>query len=212
MSWLSLLRGEAPPGPAPSPIGEAGGPRVVEGAAPGAGLFFSSGLGRSDLAVLDLGPSSAMSFGIYRTMARRIRFADLFSDWGEEGWAEALRTVPRDPSRAVDRILAWDTLDRLSPEGRHRLIRILSQVAAPDARLHMVIRGSREAAPGALRFQLAGTDRMVYELGEKGAGGGLGPPLLPAELHTLLLPFQVENAFTLRGDLREYVAVWRGGD
>lgn len=186
--------------------------RRVEGAAPGAGLLFPPDIERPDLIVLDLGAASAMSFRVYRTIARQIRFADLFSDWIDGGWVEALEAIRRDSSRSVDRILAWDTLDRLSPEGRRHLMEVLSELAAPGARLHMVIRGSREAAQGTLRFGLSETDRMVYEVGDEGGGGRLGPPLLPSELHAILSPFEVENAFTLRGELREYVAVRRGGE
>ncbi|TVR66569.1 MAG: hypothetical protein EA422_01705 [Gemmatimonadales bacterium] len=222
MAWFGLLRGEAPPAEQATAARdrEPGTPqesvrpiRSVEGAAPGARVLLESALGTRGGELLDLGPASPRSFEVYRRFAGRIRFGDIFSDWGSAGWGEALATVlpdselKPDSGSKMDRILAWDALDRLSPEGGRHLMEVLSAVARPGARLHLVVRGSPEAAPGALHFELTDVDRMIYELREGGPGGRVGPPLLPAELHALLLPFQVERAFTLRGNLREYVAV-----
>ena len=62
------------------------------------------------------------------------------------------------------------------------------------------------AAPP-LRFTLMGVDQVRQAAA--GPPERVQPRLLPAELEKVLTPFEVTRAFTLRGGLREYLAVRR---
>lgn len=155
-------------------------------------------------AVLDLGPSVDANFRLYGRFASNIRFADLLSVRSRQGLSAALETIPPQPDPPYDLIFAWDTLDRLFPPERPRLMERLAGVSAGDARLHAVFRASDEATTPPLRFVLLGLDRMRCE--PTGPPRSPGPRLLPTEVEELLGPFSVIRGFTLRGQLREYVA------
>jgi hypothetical protein len=232
VDWLRRTR-RPPPGPEPASTtgAAAAGPRatpppagavvpgvpgappapshVTEGAAPGIAALLDGIPDDGSRAVLDLGPATASSFDVYSRYARRIRFADVMGDGGWPGNADPreglLRTLAAPPERPQDLILAWDVLDRLYPEDRPRLVEWLAAAAARGARLHAVARGSESSLTGAVRFSLAGTDRLRFEP----VPGG-NPPrgrILPAEVAKLLSPFRVIHAYTLKSGLREYVAL-----
>lgn len=200
MDWLRRIGDSSPSStgatdePAPEP---------VEGAAPGAAAVFRGISPDDSHAVLDLGPGVDSSLRVYQRFARRIQFADLLASRSHQGLAEALKALPERP---YDLVFAWNILDRLFPAERSRLMQRLAEVSAADARLHVVLRAS-EGTTGThrLRFALLDVDRMRYE--------PVGPTrpnrrrLLPAEVEDLLAPFQVQRGFTLKGGLREYVAV-----
>lgn len=154
--------------------------------------------------VLDLGPAVASNLRIYGRFASRIRFADLLAVRSERGLSSALGGVPRQPERPYDLIFAWDTLDRLFPPERPRLMERLVDVSAPGARLHAVFRASDTATSPQLRFVLLDLDRLRCE--PTGPARSPGPRLLPTDVEELLRPFNVIRGFTLRGQLREYVA------
>lgn len=154
-------------------------------------------------AVLDLGPASSRTLDSYADFARRVRFADVAAAWGD-GWERVLEALPPQPVQPYDVILGWDTLDRIPAEGRRRLMGRLKEVTAPDAALHMVVRGTREADSRPLRFELIAGDRIAYlPVGPERPGRD---PILPAEMERILNPFRVVRGFTLKGGLREYVA------
>jgi hypothetical protein len=208
VNWLRQI-GHPPPtdDPAPPPPR----PAPVEGAAPGVAALLDGVREDGSHAVLDLGPASDGSLRVYSRFASRIRFADLFG----EGWrpraqrsaAALLRSVPPQPQRPYDLIFAWDTLDRLFPGDRPLLVEWLGDIAAPDARLHIIVRGEEDSLLRPLQFTLLGTDRIRYE--PTSAVRLPSSRLLPADVARVLAPLQVVHAFTLKTGFREYVALRR---
>jgi hypothetical protein len=120
-----------------------------------------------------------------------------------------LEAIPAQPDHPYDLIFAWDVLDWIHPEHREPLVDRIVKVAAPDARLHAVVAATDKTVARPLRFALLDTDRMRFE--PTGPVRPVLPRLLPAQLGHLLEPFRVVRGYTLKGDLREYVAV-RGGE
>ena len=210
MEWLRRSGRGAPP-PEPEPEKEVS--EAVEAAAPGVAALFDDVSEDGSHSVLDLGAANPSSLAVYSRYARRIRFADL------TGYATSLRgrgsvpglleAVPPQPDRPYDLIFAWDVLDRLFDEYHAPLVNRLARVTAPHARLHVVVRASEEEATRPLRFRLREIDRMLYE--PAGSPQPARPRLLPAPLAQLLTPFQVAHGFTLKGGLREYVAIRTAG-
>jgi hypothetical protein len=164
-------------------------------------------------AVLDLGPAADSSLRVYSRFARWIRFADLL---GDNPWLDAqesadglLRALLPGTERPYDFVFAWDVLDRLFAEDRPRLVEWLAANTAPDARLHVVVRGSEGLLPAPVRFTLLDAAHIRYE--PVAAGPVPRGRLLPAEVAKLLVPFQVVHAYTLKSGLREYVALRQAG-
>lgn len=176
----------------------------VERAAPGVAALLDEIGEEGPRAVLDLGPAVPSNLQLYGRYASRIRFVDLLEVRWERGLPSALGGIPEQPDRPYDLIFAWDTLDRLYPPERPRLMERLIDVSAPDARLHAVFRASDSATTPPLRFVMLDVDRIRCE--PAGPPRSPGPRLLPTEVEELLGPFEVIRGFTLRGQLREYVA------
>jgi hypothetical protein len=203
--WLNRIRGfalgsasEQPP-LAPAPVIRAG---------PGLTALFESLDDDRSHAVLDLGAAGDKSLATYSRLARQVRFADLSSRPAAElDWAAALDQAASTAVEPFDVLLLWDTLGRLSAEERPRMVARLAQLAAPDARLHMVLEAPERTGPRPLRFSLADAGHMRHEV----TWDDPAPPsrLLPANVERMLAPFQVVHAFTLKGGLREYLAVRR---
>lgn len=159
--------------------------------------------------VLDLGAAAASGLRLYGRFARRVRFAGILSGGtAKQGWQTLVTALPPQPESPYDLLFAWDILDRLFPEERPRLVERLAEVSAVDARLHVIVDATEDDLRQPLRYTLLGPDRMLCEPS--------GPPqpargrILPAEVEKVLKPFHVIRAFTLKGGLREYVAVRRG--
>lgn len=159
--------------------------------------------------VLDLGAAAASGLRLYGRFARRVRFADILSGGApKQVWQTLVTALPPQPESPYDLLFAWDILDRLFPDERPRLVKRLAEVSAVDARLHVIVDAAEDDLRQPLRYTLLGPDRMLCEPS--------GPPqpargrILPAEVEKVLKPFQVIRAFTLKGGLREYVAVRRG--
>lgn len=204
MSWL---RRDGPSRrsrdePAGEPFGEA-----VERSAPGIGALLDDLRSEGSHAVLDLGPAVAENFRLYGRFANRIRFVDLLAVRSRRGVRTALRGIPSRPDRPHDLVFAWDALDRLDSPERPLVMERIVEATAPGARLHAVFRASDEVRPPPLRFVLLETGRVRCEPVDR--PGAPGPRLLPTEVEELLRPFEVIRGFTLRGQLREYVAVRR---
>lgn len=180
--------------------------RTDERSAPGVAAMFRGCRRDGGHAVLDLGPAAGSSLQVYQRYARSVRFADLLTERSEHGLAEALDTVPIQPDRPYDMVFAWNTLDRLLPRERTRLVQRLVEICASDARLHLVTdahEGASRSPP--LRFALLDVDRVRFE-----PAGPTQPNrnrLLPADVEELLGPFHVARGYTVKGGLREYVAV-----
>lgn len=209
---MESLRGAvstAPPGVRATSAGESDepAPGPVERASPGVAALLGGVTADRSHAVLDLGPASGSSLRVYSRFARHVRFVDLLAGGQSRGLAPAPSVLPPHPERPYDLVFAWDVLDGLFPQERPRLVRRLAEVAAPDARLHVVVDPSERSTTRPRRFTLLDVDRMRCE--------PAGPPrparsrLLPAALEELLAPFRVVRAFTLKAGLREYVAVRR---
>jgi hypothetical protein len=206
VNWLRRAGRQAQPSePEPErPVSEA-----VEAAAPGVAALLEGVSEDGSHAVLDLGAASAASLSLYGRFARRIRFADVtgqaLSPLGRGSVSGLLEALPPQPEHPYDLVFAWDALDRLLPELHAPLVARLAEVTAPRARLHVVVRGSQQRTVRPLRFKLLDVDRMSYE--PVGVAHPALPRHLPAQLAHLLEPFRVARGFTLKGDLREYVAL-----
>ncbi|CAN5784929.1 hypothetical protein BH23GEM9_BH23GEM9_29210 [soil metagenome] len=207
MSWLRRA-GRPSPEPAAQPDEESL-PDATEAAAPGVASLFEGVSEDRSHAVLDLGAATPSSLGVYSRFARQIRFADLTGQLdSQQGWrsaAEVLDAIPYQPGHPYDLIFAWDVLDRLLPEYHAPVVARLAEVTGPAARLHVVARAFEAATTQPLRFALLDTNRMRHEAA--GAPVPTQPLLLPARIAQLLAPFRVVHGFTLKGGLREYVAI-----
>lgn len=177
----------------------------ITGSTPGVAALLETVEADGSHSVLDLGPAMASSFRLYRRYASRIRFADLFGEWSTGGWKGSLAAIPVQEDYPYDLILGWDVLDRLPSEGRRELIDTLADLSAPGGGFHTVIHASRSQTIRPLQFGLLDVDRMFYEPASSSQLSRT--PILAAELARLVEPFQVTRAFTLKGELREYVAV-----
>jgi hypothetical protein len=181
--------------------------QAVERATPGVAALLSGVAPDGSHAVLDLGQASEASLRLYGKFARKVRFADLLAAASEGGWPKALSDLPAQDDHPYDLLFAWDILDRISPEERRRLIARLTQLSSTDARLFVGVDASGSAMSHPLRYTLLDVDRLRCE--PTGPARPARPPLLPAEVEKVLAPFQVMRAFTLKGNLREYVAMRR---
>lgn len=176
--------------------------------APGVAALLDNVAEDRSHAVLDLGTAAPSSLEIYSRYGRRVRFAEVLeAARSPEGWPAVLRALPPQPEDPYDLVFAWDILDRLYPQERPRLVEHLTRITEPGARLHAVVESSERATTAPLHFALADVDRVHYRTA--GPDRPARDPLLPAEVERLLAPFEVMRAFTLKGGLREYVAVRR---
>ena len=204
VGWLRrVLPGSSAPEETPE---RESAPARVERAAPGVAALFDEVSEDRSHAVLDLGPAADSSLRIYSRFASRVRFVDLLSAaLSPEGSAAALESVPRQPERPYDLVFLWDALDRLLGEDRRRLVERLVQVTAPHARLHLLTESPDTGPRPPLRFSLVDVDRIRQQ--PTGPARPARRPLLPAEVERQMAPFRVVHGFTLKGGLREYVAV-----
>lgn len=191
-----------------SPSGEASEeppPGPVERNTPGISALFGGIDEDASHAVLDLERATGSSLRVYERFAAQVRFADLLAIRSERGLAGALSDIRSQPERPYDLVFAWNTLDRIPPPERSHLVRRLTEVSAPGARLHVVAdasEGTTTEVP--VRFSLLGVDRMRYEL--DATARPVRDRLLPADMEQLLAPFRVVRGFTSQTGLREYVA------
>jgi hypothetical protein len=204
VGWLGRLRsfGRRRAGESVSP------PGPIIRSAPGlADLFGSLESGKSHV-VLDLGTASDASLSVYAHVARQVRFADLGgTPETPPRWDAPLGEAARAMVDRYDVLLLWDTLGWLPREERKRFMARVGELAAPNAWLHLVVEAPERTGPRPVRFGLADTGRMRYELAD---GGTVATSrLLPADVEKALAPFEVVRAFTLKDGLREYLAVRR---
>ncbi len=184
-------------------------PVPVVRAAPGIEALFHGVDPDGSHAVLDLGPAAEPHFRLYREFARRIRFAGLLPRLPYGSALEvAERALPLGPRQPYDLVLAWNFLDRLTPEERPQVVDRLARITAPRARLYTLVEASGSPSVRPLRFTLLDLEHISQE--PAGPSEPAGRELLPAEVDRLLAPFEVDRAFTLRTGMREYVAVKRG--
>jgi hypothetical protein len=211
MDWLSRGRrsaapaaGDAGPPPAPEPRAE----RPPEAAAPGVAALLEDVAEDGAHTVLDLGAGAPSSFHVYCRYARRIRFADvpgqLIGPHGLRSVEQVLTSLPAQPAHPYDLVFAWDVLDRLLPEYRAPVVARLAEITAPGAKLHVIARAMDGGSGPQLRFALLDTSRMTYQPLE--TAGPATPRITPAHMAQILAPFRVVHGFTLKGELREYVA------
>jgi hypothetical protein len=181
-------------------------PEAVERQTPGVAAFLQGVTQDRSHAVLDLGPASEASLTVYSRFARRVRFADVLAAASSpEGWAGAIGALRPQPERPYDLVFAWDLMDRLDAEGRKRLVDRLIAISAPDARMHLMVEAPEKSATVPQRYTLLDVDRMRCEA--TGPARATPPRLLPAQVERVLAPFKVVRAFTLKGGMREYVAM-----
>lgn len=181
-------------------------PELVERAAPGVAALFDGLKEDGSHAILDFGAGGEGSFRFYCRFARQIRYADLLR-CPPRGlkWTAALEVLPPPPMGKYDVVVAWNILDRLTPAEHLTLIRRLAALTSPGARLYTVVDISGKNRIHPIHSTVVELDRVSQRI--DGPMVGAYQPLLPAAIERLLPPFSVERAFTLRNDLREYVAV-----
>lgn len=206
VDWLRrVLPGSSPSEDAP----DEDAPVAVERSAPGVVALLDGVSEDRSHAVLDLGPAANSSLRVYGRFATRVRFVDLLSAaLSPEGCIAALKAVPTQPERPYDLVFGWDVLDRLFPEDRRRLVERLTEISAADARLHLVTESADSSMTRPRRFALLNDHRIRIE--PTGPERPARRHLLPAEVERVVAPFRVVHGFTLKGGLREYVAL-RGG-
>ena len=176
---------------------------IERGSAGLAALFDEVPADRSH-AILDLGAAAAPSFAVYGRYARWIRFADVLTA-ASTASAEAVADLPANPRRPYDLLFGWDIFDRLPAATRHLWIARLAEVAAPGARLLIVLKSPEENSQYLHRFTVLAADRLRID-----PGGELRPPppaIAPAKVKGVIAPFHLRNAFTTRVGLREYIAI-----
>lgn len=179
----------------------------VERSAPGVAALLDGIRRDRPHSVLDLGPAVPANLELYGQLADRVRFVDLLAVRSRRGVRSALEGIPPRPEPLHDLVFAWDALDRLDSRERPLAMERIEEVTGPGSRLHAVFRASGEVTPPPLRFVLLESGRVRCE--PVAEGGSPGPRLLPTEVEELLGPFEVIRGFTLRGQLREYVAARR---
>lgn len=205
MSWLRKIVDSGRDDELEEPAPESSLPEPVEGAAPGLEALFSRMVGPADRSILDLGAASPSSLEVLRRFARKIRFADLRATTSTRGgWESVLEPLPHRSGHPYDVILAWDQLDHLLPEEHERFVRILEELSAEGALLHLVGRGTQGGRTHPYRFTLLDVARIRYE--PVGPSRPAHAPILPAEMERLLRSFRVIQGFTLKGGFREYLA------
>ena len=203
--WLDRIRALGRGG-TPVRETEPSAPQAIVRTAPGlAALFQALDDGRSH-AVLDLGAASERSLTVYARIARQVRYVDLGATAsGYQHWSFALDEVGRASGDPFDVLFLWDTLGHLSTEDRASMVARVAELAAPGARLHMVLEAPERSGARPVRFGLADAGHMRHELTWDDAG--TAARLLPSSVERMLAPFQVVSAFTLKDGLREYVAM-----
>lgn len=209
MGWLDRFAGEAAPPTDPSPAEvEAESTPGEERPSLGLKALFDGVVADDAHAVLDLGRASRSSFAVFTRFARRVRFADLLREERRSDLGSALEaSVPAQPGHPYDLILAWDLLDRIGAEERGVVVSRLAELAAPRARIHVLVDASDRAEVPSSSFTVVDLDRVRYE--PAGPDRPAGDRLLPAEVERLLEPFEVVRAFTSRSGMREYVGILR---
>jgi hypothetical protein len=209
MSWLDRVRTPRTPAAA-TPAGptrptEPQGEPAVERASPGLAALFARLARGPRRSILDLGEGNGRQIDVLAPYAHLIRFAGLVPrPGGETGWDPA--TIPAHPERPYDVVLAWDALDWLDPAERTSLMHRLDEVTAPGAGLYASVDTSGADRHAPVRTTLLGPDKI--RLDPAGAPEAARPSLLPAQAERLLEPFRVQQAFSLRIGVREYVA-WK---
>jgi hypothetical protein len=205
VGWLARIRGEAEGETrAVEDAGDAGASSVVERASPGLSALF--GLMKADgrHSVLDLGEGNNRQMEALAPYARLIRFIGLVPGTGDAAAVADPSVLPEHPEYPYDVVLAWGVLDRLGPETRLALIRRLTAITAPDARMYASVSGPGVTIVQPVRATLVGVGRVEEE--PVGEPRPTGPQLLPAQVEKLLSPWTVSQAFSLRSGVREYVA------
>lgn len=204
MGWLDRLTGEDTP--VAEQVPEPSEPEALDRPSLGVKALFDGVTPDTAHSVLDLGRASESSFNVYARFARRIRFADLLRSDRHSDLGRALgESVPAQPDRPYDLILAWDLLDRVPPESRASLVARLAELSAPKARLHVLVDASDQANVQPFSFSVLDVDRVRYT--PNGPERPARNRLLPAEVERLLAPFEVLRAFTSRSGMREYVGI-----
>lgn len=194
--------GRTPPPDAP-PAEEQQVPEPSERSAQALGALFEGLRDDGSHTVLDLGSASVGSFDTLGRFARRVRFAGLLAEGVPTD--RDVAAVPTYEGHPYDVILAWHLLDLVAPRERPALVRALTRISTPRARLYLVSDTARGAHTPRLGYELRGTDRVVERV--VGPPGPRWPEMLPADLERLLEPFRVVRAVVLKGGRREYLAV-----
>jgi hypothetical protein len=176
----------------------------VERTSPGVAALFHGLEEDGSRALLDLASAGGASLGLYGRFARQIRIADVLGRSAPIPGAGSLEGLEA-PGRPYDIVLAWDVLDRLTPDERPGFVQRLDRMTAPGARLYIAVDLSSEPTTRPLRFTLVDLDRVREQ--PMGPPETRQPPLYPAEVERILAPFDLAHAFAVGQSLREYVAI-----
>ncbi|MEX2465287.1 MAG: hypothetical protein WD995_00160 [Gemmatimonadota bacterium] len=177
----------------------------MERASPGLAALFGAMKDDGRHSILDLGDANHQHLSVLSPYARRMRFAGLVPEPPVgDAFGRTVAALPPHPEQPYDVVLAWDVFDRLDPDDRTKLMRRLVEITAPHARLYAAVDVSGEPVIQPARITLVSADRIAQEV--VGPPATAKPQLLPAQAERLLSPFVVNQAFSLRVGVREYVA------
>jgi hypothetical protein len=207
MGWLDRIRTRSEQALDPDePEGDA--PASVERTSPGLAALFAGMKADGRHSILDLGDANNQQLRILGPYARQIRFVGLVPlPPSGEALAAALAGLLRNVETPFDVVVAWDVLDRLAPADREALLGRIVEATAPGARLYASVDVSGAEVAQPVRSTLVSVDRVRQVT--VGPPGSAKPQLLPAQAERLLSPFEVDQAFSLRVGVREYVATKR---
>lgn len=177
---------------------------MIERKSPGLALLFEGLSADGRHTILDLGPASRTRLRLLGRYGRQIRFAGLVPPSASSDLGSAVASIPENPDRPYDVVLAWDVFDHLAQAEREAAVRRMDEVTTPDARLYTVVLAGGAVAVRPMRIDLLDVNRVSQE--PVGPPGPARPELLPAQVEKLLAPFQVVRGISLRVGMREYVA------
>ena len=205
MRWLSRIRG-TPDSDAREAESDAAKPASpVTRASPGLAALFQGMRQDGTHSILDLGEGSKQQMEMLAPYARLIRFVGLVP--GDNSVTEQPMdpaVLPVHPEYPYDVVLAWGVLDRLTPPERVMLVRRLTEITAPGARMYAWVSSGNTDRVHAVRSTIVDAGRVEEQ--PVGSPRSPGAPLLPAQVERVLSPWVVSQAFSLRVGKREYVA------
>lgn len=128
---------------------------VVRRSSPGLAALFEGVEEGGDHAILDLGPAVGAHLSLFSSFAGQVCFGDLLPHPPRGRALEAaLDAIPTHGRLPYDVVLLWNVLDRVTPEERAAIVRKVTDITAPGARLYAVAESSDEPTTRPLRFTL----------------------------------------------------------
>jgi hypothetical protein len=168
--------------------------------------------------VLDLGgPSQYLLDRLRAVRPVRVEIADLVGTGGlaalrvpeflETSGPAAVRDYLPAPREPLDLILCWDLPNYLSLPVLRALCAALSERAAPDCQLHMLIAYSRRDMPTApARYRLGNDGQLVQTCAD--ATLTAAPRYSPEDVNLSVGGFRYELGVLLANGMQEFLSAW----